>query len=89
MPKLAFTPHLQLHLACPAGRYPGTTVADVLEHAFAVQPKLRGYLLDDQGRLRQHVTIFVNGETLRDRARQSDAVRDADEIFVFQALSGG
>jgi sulfur carrier protein ThiS len=60
-----------------------------MEQAFATEPKLRGYVLDDQGRLRQHVTIFVNGEMLRDRARQTDRVTDADEIFVFQALSGG
>ena len=89
MPTLTFTPHLRQHLSCPDGVYPGATVAEVLERAFAAQPKLRGYVLDDQGRLRQHVTIFVNGEAIRDRARQTDAVRDSDEIFVFQALSGG
>jgi sulfur carrier protein ThiS len=89
MPALAFTPHLRQHLDCPDGDYPGNTVVAVLNRAFAMQPKLRGYLLDDQGRLRQHVTIFVNGEPLRDRARQTDAVGERDEIFVFQALSGG
>jgi len=89
MASLAFTPHLRHHLNCPDGVYLGGTVADVLAAAFAVQPKLRGYVLDDQGCVRQHVTIFVNGQALRDRQRQSDPVNESDEVFVFQALSGG
>lgn len=52
-------------------------------------PRVRGYVLDDQGAVRRHVAIFLNGELIRDRAGLSDAVSGNDEIFVAQALSGG
>jgi molybdopterin converting factor small subunit len=54
-----------------------------------VHPRLRSYILDDQGCVRRHVSIYVNAEHIRDRERLSDPVGEDDEIFVFQALSGG
>ncbi|HUQ69349.1 MAG TPA: MoaD/ThiS family protein [Planctomycetaceae bacterium] len=89
MPQVRFTPHLRLHLDVVERSYPGETVAAVLAGAFADFPKLRGYLLDDQDRLRKHVTIFVNSATIRDRNTLSDPLAAGDEVFVFQALSGG
>jgi sulfur-carrier protein len=38
----------------------GSTVQEALDRVFAENPLLRSYLLDDQGRLRQHVNVFVN-----------------------------
>jgi hypothetical protein len=56
---------------------------------FAENPQARSYVLDDQAALRRHMTIFVDGRMIRDRARLSDAVRADSTIYVFQALSGG
>jgi sulfur carrier protein ThiS len=67
----------------------GDTVRSVLESVFAQNPRLRGYILDDQNRLRRHVVVFVNGEPVQDRERLSDAVQGSSEVFVMQALSGG
>lgn len=89
MPRVSFTANLQRHLACPAREVPGETVADALEGVFAENPRLKSYVLDDQGRLRKHVTVYVNDQPVRDRQRLSDPVRGSDELFVFQALSGG
>lgn len=89
MPQLAFTPNLQRHLDCPAQTVSGDTVAAALRAVFADNPRLRGYVLDDQDRLRQHVAIFVDGRMIVDRMHLSDAVRASSEIFVMQALSGG
>jgi sulfur carrier protein ThiS len=50
---------------------------------------LRGYVLDDQGAVRRHVAVYVNGTAIRDRAKLSDPVVPKDEIYVFQALTGG
>jgi hypothetical protein len=50
---------------------------------------LRGYVVDDQGALRQHVAIFVDNRPISDRAGLGDKVRHDSEIFVMQALSGG
>ena len=42
-----------------------------------------------RGRLRRHVAIYVNGEPVRDRTGLGDPVASDDEIYVFQALTGG
>ncbi len=89
MPRIAFTANLQRHLSCPTMDLEGATVAELLEGVFAAQPRLRSYLLDDQGRVRRHVVIYRNGLPIRDRVRLSDPVGAQDEIHVFQALSGG
>ena len=67
----------------------GCTVQEILASAFAANPGLRGYLLDDQGAVRRHVAIFVDGEAIADRERMSDPVPADGEVFVMQALSGG
>ncbi|MBW7906836.1 MAG: MoaD/ThiS family protein [Phycisphaerae bacterium] len=89
MPRIAFTHHLERHVSCPAALVPGSTVAEVLDAFFAENQRLRGYVLDDQGCVRKHVTIFVDGRPIRDRDRLSDAVAENAEIYVMQALSGG
>lgn len=62
---------------------------EALEAVFVQLPALRGYILDDQGAVRHHVVVFVDGASVRDRRALSDAVRPDSEIFVMQALSGG
>ena len=89
MARVAFTANLERHLSCPVQNAPGDTVRAVLEAVFVAQPRLRSYILDDQDRARRHVAIYVNGERIADRERLGDAVTDADEVYVFQALSGG
>ena len=89
MGRISFTANLQRHVSCPAAEAAGGTVAEVLDRVFADNPRLRSYLLDDQGRLRRHVNVFINDRAIGDRLGLSDPVAPADEIYVFQALSGG
>ncbi len=89
MAKIHFTSQLQRFLAVPALDVPGTSLGEVLAAAFVETPGLQGYLLDDQGALRRHVAVFVNGQAVRDRVRLSDPVGADDEIYVLQALTGG
>jgi molybdopterin converting factor small subunit len=63
----------------------GGTVGEVIRALEASHPKLRGWILDDQGRLRQHVNVFVNGERLREDA---DVAPD-DRLQVLPSISGG
>ena len=60
-----------------------------LAAVFETRPALRGYVLDDQGGLRRHVAVYVNGRLVNDRTGLTDPVGPRDEIYVFQALSGG
>jgi len=89
MAKVVFTPNVQRHVGCPTAEAAGTTVREVLERVFADNPQARSYVLDDQSALRRHMTIFVDGQMIRDRRRLADAVTEASTIHVFQALSGG
>ena len=89
MAKVVFTANIQRYVPCPEVEVAGHTVRDVLETVFADNPRARGYVLDDQSALRKHVTVFVDGTMIRDRARLSDAVRTTSTVYVFQALSGG
>lgn len=89
MPEVKFTENLRRHLETPECRVEGATVREALDRVFETQPRLRGYVLDDQGRLRKHVVVFVNGDMVRDRDGLGDAVASDAEIFVMQALSGG
>jgi sulfur carrier protein ThiS len=86
---LAFTSNLRRHVDCPSADVAGDTVAECLTAYFELHPKVRTYVLDDQGRIRRHVAVFVGGEQLRDPTRQSDTVTAGTEITVMQALSGG
>lgn len=85
MARVAFTGNLKRHVDCPTAKVAGATVGAVLENLFAENPRLRSYVVDDQGRMRKHVNIYINDA----RAGLDDPVGPDDEIFVFQALSGG
>lgn len=89
MPKVIFTRALERFLAAPPAGVEGATVGQALDAVFATTPQLRGYVLDDQGAVRRHVAIYVNGRPLTDRTQLGDPVGPDDEIHVFQALSGG
>ena len=89
MPTVSFTSALQRFLAAPSADVEGATVGEALAAVFEKRPALRGYVLDDQGALRRHVSVYVNGEPVGDRIRLSDRVGPRDEIFVLQALTGG
>ena len=89
MARVTFTPHLQRFLDAPPVEVAATTVAQALDRVFADNPRLRGYVLDERGHLRKHVTIFIGDAPIRDRATLSDPIDAQTEVFVLQALSGG
>lgn len=89
MAKVRFTTHLARHRPVPVAEAEGATVAEVLGAILSGDDLLRGYVLDEQGRLRKHVNVYLDGELIADRLRLSDPVRPTSEIFVLQALSGG
>lgn len=89
MATVAFTPNLRRHVACDTVEVEGTTLRQALDAAFARFPRARPYIVDEQGRLRRHVMVFVDGARVRDGEAQSDAIGPASQIFVMQSLTGG
>lgn len=64
-------------------------VNEVLEKIENHFPGIKGYLMEDNGSLRQHINIFVDGELIEDRENQTDVLNKESEVFIMQALSGG
>jgi molybdopterin synthase sulfur carrier subunit len=89
MPTVRFTENIQRHVACPTRDVTGGTVREVLEAYFSGNTQARGYVLDDQGRLRKHMAVFVDGRQVRDRTGLGDQVADDAVVDLIQALSGG
>ncbi len=80
---------LRRFTATPEIEAPAATLRGDLEAAFRVNPRLRGYVLDNRGHLRPNVVAFIDGRRSVDRAGQSDALAPDSEVHMLQALSGG
>lgn len=89
MAQVVFTENLKRHVDCAPAQVAGATVGQVLARVFDENPRLERYVLDDQGSLRKHMLVFVDGSPAKDRVKLSDPVEECSEIFVMQALSGG
>lgn len=89
MAKIAFTRHLREVAPCEPTRYDGATLAEVLDAVGRDYPRLKSYVLDDQGRVRQHVAIFVDGALRPREGALGLPMSETTEVYVFQALSGG
>jgi molybdopterin synthase sulfur carrier subunit len=89
MTKLVFTQQLRRFTDVPEIDTPATTLRDALDAAFALNPRLRGYILDEQGHMRPHVVVFIDGHRVRDRVSLNDPLTTNSSVHVLQALSGG
>lgn len=89
MPRIEFTPQLRRFTETPVIETGAVTLRAALEAAFAVNPRLRGYVLDDQGHLRANVVVFIDGRRSADRVGLNEPLRPDSRIHVLQALSGG
>ena len=89
MPIVAFTPQLRRFTETPEVDSTAATLRAALEDAFAVNPRLRGYVLDEQGHLRPNVVVFIDGRRCDDRVRLADPLQPTSRVHVMQALSGG
>ena len=89
MPRIVFTPQLRRFTTTPEVDSSATTLRAALADAFAHNPRLRSYVLDDQGHLRANVVVFVDGRRSTDRVGLADALQPDSTVHVLQALSGG
>ena len=89
MAHLEFTAQLHRYVDTPVPDCDADRLGEALTQAFRVNPRLRGYILDEQGHLRTHVAVFIDGQKARDRQGLSDPLSPASRVYVLQALSGG
>ncbi len=91
MPYVRFTNHLRkffpdLHNDTTVS---ADTVAALIQTLEQQYPGFASYIVDERGRLRHHVNIFVAGSLIQDRENLLDTLRPEDEVYIMQALSGG
>lgn len=92
MPHVEMTQHLyrffpQLdnrELEVPAG-----PVINALLVINDIAPGFTDYLLDDNGALRRHVNMSINGKMIIDKATLTDKIPESGTVYIFQALTGG
>ena len=89
MAKLIFTQQLCRFTEVPEVSTSASSLRSALEDAFVLNPRLKAYVLDEQGHLRFHVVIFIDGIRVSDRVSLNDAIQVDSKIHVLQALSGG
>lgn len=63
----------------------GVTVLELLRALEQSQPAVAGWIVDERGRIRRHINVFVNGE----QSRETTAVQPEDHVEVLPAISGG
>ena len=89
MARVFFTQHLRRFTETPEVDTQARRLRAALEDAFVVNPRLRGYVLDDQSHLRANVVVFVDGRRCDDRVALADELNPDSTVHVLQALSGG
>ena len=89
MAHVVFTQQLRRFTETPEVNVAAATLRAALDAAFAMNPRLRSYVLDDQGHLRANVVAFIDGRRCTDRVVLDDPLRPDSEVHVLQALSGG
>ena len=89
MASVRFTRNIQRHVECPTRDVPGATLGEVLNAYFATNERARGYVLEDDGRLRKHMAVFIDGQQIEDREKLSDTLSPGAVVDVVQSLSGG
>jgi molybdopterin synthase sulfur carrier subunit len=64
----------------------GSTVDELLDDLDRQFPGIRFRMVDEQGRLREHMKVFVGNDMTRDL---STSLAGVLEVTLMQALSGG
>jgi molybdopterin converting factor small subunit len=84
--KLAFGSNIQ------TVRWPGEsppTVAQLLNSVRNSAPLQAAAWWDEQGRLRQSLPVFINGEHIRYRQGLETVLKEGDEVYVIPLIAGG
>ena len=66
-------------------RLDGATVLEVLRALEQEHPDVGGWILDERGKIREHINVFVN----REYGREETALGPEDRVHVLPAISGG
>ncbi|HKW77643.1 MAG TPA: MoaD/ThiS family protein [Candidatus Limnocylindria bacterium] len=67
----------------------GRTLADLIADIERRHPGFRGRVVDDAGRLRTYVNVYIGEDDARTKGGTDAAVPDGAEVMVIPAMAGG
>ena len=67
----------------------GATLAEVIEDLEASHPGLRARLLDDAGKLRRFVNVYVDDDDVRFADGLATATSEGAKLSIIPAVAGG
>lgn len=86
MARVVFDQQLARFIEAPEVHTGAATLGGALEAAFAANPRLRAHVLDEAGRLRTQVVVFIDGHRVRDAALDA-AVHATSEVHLMHAIT--
>ena len=67
----------------------GGTLREVLDALDEAHPGIRGRVLDDEGRLRRFVNVYVDDDDVRFASGLDTVTKDGSEVSIIPAVAGG
>lgn len=67
----------------------GVTLAEVIANLDAAAPGIAARVLDDDGKLRRFVNVYVDDDDVRFADGLATAVRDGGTVSIIPAVAGG
>ncbi len=67
----------------------GRTLADVISDIDRRHPGFRGRVVDDTGRLRTYVNVYIGEDDARSKGGIDAPVPEGSEVMVIPAMAGG
>lgn len=73
----------------PVLRVTAESLAEMLARLEDEAPGIRSWLSESDGRMREHLSVFVGGQRLQPRSPDSQMIPDTTEVWILRAISGG
>jgi molybdopterin synthase sulfur carrier subunit len=67
----------------------GATVSAMLDDLEQNHPGIKERIMDDAGKVRRFVNVYVNGDDIRFLNNVDTALKDGDNISIVPAIAGG
>jgi molybdopterin synthase sulfur carrier subunit len=67
----------------------GATISELIDNLSKAHNGLRDRLLDENGKIRRFVNIYLNEEDIRFLQGESTAIKAGDQVSIVPAIAGG
>jgi molybdopterin synthase sulfur carrier subunit len=67
----------------------GATIGELIENLGKSYDGLKGRILDENGKIRRFVNIYLNEEDIRFLQGEATALKAGDQISIVPAIAGG